>query len=380
MTKFLSVVMPAMLALISCLPAVQAADSGKAPASLKEVFADDFLVGAAVNRAQIMGEDPQAMSLVKEQFNTLTAENAMKWERIHPLEDQYDWEVADALVQFAQANDMYLNGHVLVWHQQVPDWVFEDADGNPASRELLLARMQSHINAVVGRYRGQVQSWEVLNEALNEDGSLRQTPWLELIGADYIAKAFEFAHRADPDAKLYYNDFNLYKPEKRAGAAVLVRQLQEMAIDIHGIGMQGHYSLDNPDLGEFEDSIKAFSELGVPVFITELDMSVLPFPDQADWGADITVNLELSKRFNPYADGLPRKVAKHQAERYAELFRILLAHRDAIGRVVFWGVNDGHSWKNGWPMRGRTDYPLLFDRDNQPKRAFQEVIGLIRSP
>jgi len=370
----------AILAVVFMGNVAPAAESDGTPPSLKQAFAGDFLVGAAVNRSQIMGEDPAAMDLVKQQFNTLTAENVMKWEKIHPTEDQYDWEAADALVAFSQANDMYLAGHVLVWHQQVPDWVFEDADGNPASRELLLARMKAHIETVVGRYRGKVQSWEVVNEALNEDGSLRQTPWLELIGADYIARAFEFARRADPEATLYYNDFNLYKPEKRAGAALLARQLQEMAIDIDGIGMQGHYSLDNPALSEFEDSIEAFAELGVQVFITELDMSVLPFPDQADWGADITVNLELNKQFNPYARGLPDNIAKQQAARYAELFRILLAHRDVIGRVTFWGVNDGHSWKNGWPMRGRTDYPLLFNRDNQPTQAFDAVIDLTRNP
>jgi len=368
--------MSIMLGFVLNAPDVRAAGVDAAPDSLKQAFVDDFLVGAAVSRSQIMGEDPAAMDLVKQQFNTLTAENVMKWEKIHPLEDQYDWEAADALVAFSQANDMYLAGHVLVWHQQVPDWVFKDADGNPASRELLLSRMKSHIETVVGRYQGKVQSWEVVNEALNEDGSLRQTPWLDQIGADYIAKAFEFAHRADPGAKLYYNDFNLYKPEKRAGAALLVRQLQEMAIDIHGIGMQGHYGLDNPQMSDFEDSIKAFAGLGVEVYITELDMSVLPFPDQADWGADITVNLELNKQYNPYADGLPPEVAKQQADRYAELFRIMLAHRDVIGRVTFWGVNDGHSWKNGWPMSGRTDYPLLLDRDNRPKPVFYEVVGL----
>jgi len=269
---------------------------------------------------------------------------------------------------------------VLIWHQQTPDWVFQDAGSKPASRELLLQRMESHINAVVGRYKGRVQSWEVVNEALDEDGRFRKTPWLKQIGADYIIKAFEFAHRADPDARLYYNDYNLYQPAKRKGAALLVRQLQEMAVDIDGIGMQGHYGLDKPDMGDFEDSIKAFAELGVPVFVTELDMSVLPFPDQADWGADISVDLELNERLNPYAAGLPQDVQEMQADRYLQLFRILLANREAIGRVVFWGVNDAQSWKNDWPMRGRTDYPLLFDRENRPKPVYYDVVGLTQSP
>jgi len=349
-------------------------------ASLKAVFEGAFRFGAALNKGQIMGEFPEEMALVQRQFNALTPENTMKWEKIHPLEDQYDWEVPDALVQFAQDNDMHLTGHVLVWHQQTPDWVFQDAEGNPASRELLLERMQSHISTVVGRYKGRVHSWEVVNEALNEDGTLRETPWLRQIGADYIMKAFEFAHRADPDAVLYYNDYNLFNPEKRAGAALIVKQLQDMAIPIHGVGMQAHYGLGRPDLGEFEGSITTFSALGVEVYITEMDMSVLPFPDQDSWGADLSVNLELNQKLNPYTNGVPAEVAREQADHYANLFRIMLNHRDVISRVTFWGVNDGNSWKNNWPMQGRTDYPLLFDRKNEPKPAFYAVMELVKTP
>jgi GH35 family endo-1,4-beta-xylanase len=200
--------------------------------SLKQAFAGDFLVGAVVSKAQIMGADPAAMSLLLRQFSAITPENAMKWENIHPQENRYDWKVADTLVRLSQDNGLYLSGHVLVWHQQTPGWVFEDAEGSPASRELLLARMEAHIGTVVGRYRGRIQSWEVVNEALNEDGTLRETPWRAIIGDDYIARAFEFAHRADPEAVLYYNDFNLYKPQKRAGAVTLVRQLLERDVPI----------------------------------------------------------------------------------------------------------------------------------------------------
>lgn len=345
--------------------------------TLKGAFSDAFRVGAAVSRDQVMGKDPEAMKLAAKQFNTLTAENVMKWEKIEPLENEFDWEGADALVEFAEANGMEVAGHVLVWHQQTPDWVFEDGKGGPASREQLLVRMKNHIDQVVGRYRGRVQSWEVVNEALNEDGTLRSTPWLEIIGEDYIAKAFEFAHQADPEAKLYYNDYNMFKPEKAAGARRLIQSLRDDGLAVHGAGMQGHYGWDNPaDMGEFEAALAGFADMGLEVYITELDVSVIPFPDPENWGADISLNMELNAKYNPYPDGLPDDMAQKQARQYKKLFQVMLDHKDAVGRVTFWGINDGHSWKNGWPMEGRTDYPLLFDRNNKPKAVFYEIIGL----
>ena len=240
--------------------------------------------------------------------------------------------------------------------------------------------MEHHINTVAGRYKGRIHSWEVVNEALNEDGSLRQSPWLEIIGDDYIEKAFEFAHAADPEAKLYYNDYNLYKPEKAAGARALIAGLQQKGIAVHGAGMQGHYGLDQPeDLKEFGAAIRAFGEMGLEVYITELDLSVLPFPPQQDWGADVSIDMELNEIYNPYPDGLPADVEEQQAARYFKLFKILLANRDSVARVTFWGINDGHSWKNNWPMQGRTDYPMLFDRANGLKPAFHRVTSLAKS-
>lgn len=345
--------------------------------SLKEAFSGAFLVGTALNKNQILGEEPGTMELVARQFNAITPENVMKWERIEPVENQFEWDAPDALVKFGNANGMFITGHTLVWHQQTPEWVFEDGHGNPATRELLLERLEKHINAVVGRYKGKVQSWDVVNEALNEDGSLRESPWYTIIGEDYLQKAFEFAHQADPDAELYYNDYNLFVPEKREGVMRLVRNLQEKGVAIHGVGMQGHYGLVNPkDMGQFETAINAYSSLGVSVSITELDISVLPFPEQEKWGADISQNLELQAQYNPYAEGLPEAVATAQSERYIDLFHILLAYREQVERVTFWGVNDGQSWKNDWPMEGRTDYPLLFDRNNRPRPVFYDIIGL----
>jgi endo-1,4-beta-xylanase len=224
-----------------------------------------------------------------------------------------------------------------------------------------------------------VDTWEVVNEALNEDGSLRQTPWLTIIGEDYIERAFAYAHRADPAAALYYNDYNMYKPDKRDGAIRVVKGLLDKGIPVAGIGLQGHYGFGQPeDLGDFAASIEAIGALGLAAYITEFDLSVLPFPDEQSRSADLSVNLELREQLNPYADGLPTAVEQRQRERWIALFRILLEHRDTVERVTFWGVNDGQNWKNNWPMRGRTDYPLLFDRDNRPKPAYYDIIGLAR--
>jgi len=345
--------------------------------SLKDSFSNDFLVGTALSKVQIMGERPGALALASREFNAVTPENDMKWERIQPLEGEFDWTSPDALVEFALGNGMFLTGHTLIWHQQTPPWVFENGNGGPASREQLLSRMETHINTVVGRYKGRVQSWDVVNEALNEDGSLRESPWYKIIGEDYIAKAFEFAHKADPDAELYYNDYNMFRPDKRDGAVRLVKALQDKGITLHGVGMQAHYGLDNPkDMQEFDDAIAAYSELGVSVHVTELDLSVLPFPDSDMWGADLSLDLELEARYNPYADGIPVDVEKAQTEQYLKIFGTLLKYRDSVARVTFWGLTDGSSWKNGWPMQGRTDYPLFFDRNYKPKPMYFEVIEL----
>jgi endo-1,4-beta-xylanase len=354
--------------------------AGETPeAGLKDAFADAFLMGTALNRGQILGAEPDMLALVAQQFNAVTAENVMKWEKIHPEEDRFDWTAPDALVDLASAHGMQVAGHVLVWHQQTPDWVFEGAGGKPASREQLLARMERHIDTVVRRYRGRVQCWEVVNEALNDDGSLRRTPWLEIIGEDYIRRAFEYAQRADPEACLYYNDYNLYKPAKRDGAIRLAKGLLEQGIPVSGIGLQGHYGLGHPEnLQDFADTLAAVGALGLEAYITEFDLSVLPFPDEQSRSADLSVNLELREQLNPYADGLPAEVEQRQRERWVALFRILLEHQDIVARVTFWGVSDGQNWKNDWPMRGRTDYPLLFDRQNRPKPAYYEIIGLVR--
>ena len=344
--------------------------------TLKSTFADDFLIGAALNARQFTGRDSAGAALTLQQFNSITPENALKWENIHPQRGEYNFGDADAFVGFGESNDLFVVGHTLVWHNQTPDWVFENTLGEPATRDELLATMRDHIATVVGRYKGRIDGWDVVNEALNEDGTLRDSKWRTIIGDDYLEKAFQFAHEADPDAELYYNDYSLENPEKRDGAVRLVQSLLDKGVTVTAIGSQGHNSLSYPTPEEQEAALEAFAALGVKVAITELDMSVLPAPWRMPT-AELTAALEARNidAMNPYADGLPDSIASAQAEQYAMLFRTYRKHADVISRVTFWGVADGDSWKNGWPIPGRTDYPLLFDRSHQPKAAFDAVIA-----
>ncbi|HBQ60649.1 MAG TPA: 1,4-beta-xylanase [Balneolaceae bacterium] len=345
--------------------------------TLKEVFEDDFYIGAALNPSQYNERDEVGSDLVKKHFNSITPENIMKWENLHPEPGVYNFEEADKFVEFGEANNMYIIGHTLVWHSQTPDWVFEDENGDPLSREELLARMKEHIETVVGRYKGKVDGWDVVNEAINDrDGSMRQSKWHQIIGEDFVAKAFEYAHEVDPEAELYYNDYSLNDSTKREGAYRLMKSVQDQGIYFTGIGMQGHYSLDHPTDKELEDSITRFGELGV-VAITELDMDVLPSANNYQ-GADISAmsDTESDSVLNPYTEGLPDSVVQQQTAQYANFFRIFLNHSDKINRVTFWGVRDSDSWKNNWPIPGRTNYTLIFDREGEPKPAVDAIIEL----
>ncbi|MBS1793195.1 MAG: endo-1,4-beta-xylanase [Acidobacteria bacterium] len=343
-----------------------------AQTALKDVFGRDFLIGAALNPAQFNERDKTGAALVKRHFNSVSPENVMKWEVIHPAADRYNFAEADRYVEFGVANRMFVVGHTLVWHNQTPKWVFEDAPGKPVGRDELLKRMREHIMTVVGRYQGKIGGWDVVNEALDEDGNLRQSPWLKIIGEDYIAKAFEFAHEADPKAQLYYNDYSLENDAKRRGAVALVKKLRDRKIFVSGIGTQGHWNLEYPTRGQLEATLDAFAEFG-KVSVTELDVDVLPRPGNYS-GAEISQNFELQEKLDPYKNGLPADVQKQLANRYAELFKIFLEHRKQLARVTFWGVADNDSWKNNFPVRGRTNYPLLFDREWKPKPAFDAVI------
>jgi endo-1,4-beta-xylanase len=251
--------------------------------------------------------------------------------------------------------------------------VFRDGKGGDLPIATLLARMSNHIHAVVGRYKGRIKGWDVVNEALNEEGTLRQSPWLKIIGEDYLVKAFEFAHAADPATELYYNDFSLENEPKREGAVRLVKKLQAAGVKIHGIGTQTHAKMDWPTPELVDDTLTAFGKLGVKVMITELDIDVLPARSR-DRSADVSRRDTADPALNPYPNGLPEAMQQALAKRYGEIFAVYAKHADKISRVTFWGVTDGDSWLNNWPIRGRTSYPLLFDRNGQPKPAFDAVI------
>ncbi|MEM6645881.1 MAG: endo-1,4-beta-xylanase [Bacteroidota bacterium] len=343
--------------------------------ALKDAFAEAFMVGAALNSDQFFERDTDGAELVKAQFNTITPENVMKWERVQPEPGVFTFDAADQFVAFGEANDLFIVGHTLVWHSQTPSWVFEDGNGNPTSRDTLIAQMRNHVTTMVTRYKGRVDGWDVVNEALNDDGTMRETPWQRIIGDEYLAMAFEFAHAADPDAELYYNDYSLENAAKRDGAVRLVQGLLDAGVRVDGVGTQAHHMLDanSPSVEAQSATIEAFAALGVDVMITELDIAVLPRPSSV-WGADVNQRAAMREGNNPYTAGLPDSVQAALAQRYADLFDVFMAHKDDISRVTFWGVSDGDSWLNGWPIEGRTSYPLLFDRAHQPKPAFDAVL------
>ena len=244
--------------------------------ALKDVFRGYFHVGAALNQAQFEERDARGAAIVREQFDTISPENVLKWEAVHPRPDVYAFDAPDRYVAFGEKHHMFIIGHTLVWHNQVPRWVFQNDKGEPLDRDALLKRMHDHIQTVVGRYKGRIGGWDVVNEALNEDGTLRQSPWLKIIGEDYLVKAFEYAHEADPKAELYYNDYSVENPAKRNGAVELIKKLQAAGVTVTAIGLQGHDKMERPTIEQQEATIVAFKNLGIKVNITELDVDVLP--------------------------------------------------------------------------------------------------------
>ncbi|MDR8394132.1 endo-1,4-beta-xylanase [Aliifodinibius sp. S!AR15-10] len=343
--------------------------------ALAQAYKDQFKIGVALNRFQIDGNIPEATSLITKHFNSITPENLLKWERVHPQPDEYNFGPADSYAAFGEQHNMFIVGHTLVWHSQVSDWVFTDEDGDALNREALLQRMKDHISTVVGRYKGRIDGWDVLNEAVLDNGEVRKSKWYELVGEDYVEKAFQYAHEADPDAELYYNDYNLSKPEKREAVIKLVKRLQSKDIPIHGIGMQAHLKIDTPSVEALEESIQAFSDLGLKVMITELDIDLLPREEQVDVEVPEDGE-EMPAELNPYTESLPDSMQQKLRERYVALFELFSKHQDKIDRVTFWGLNDGQSWLNNFPIGGRTNYPLLFDREYNPKPAFYGVMDV----
>jgi len=338
--------------------------------SLKEGFKNEFLIGTALNATQIEEKEPNAAALVPQQFNAITPENIMKCEIIHPDWDRYDFDLSDKYVEYGKKHKMFIVGHTLIWHSQLAPFV-----SKIKSSDSLLMFMTNHINTVAGRYAGKVDSWDVVNEALNEDGTLRNSVFLQKLGDDYIRKAFELAAKAAPNTELYYNDYNIEQPKKRAGAIAMIKKLQTSGTRIDGVGIQGHWCINGLPLEDIENSIIEFSALGLKVSFTELDITVLPNPWDLK-GADVNQNFEGSPYMNPYPQGLPDSMQIKLAKCYEDLFKIFIKHQDKIERITFWGVNDGQSWLNGWPIKNRTNYPLLFDRNFKPKLAFEKVMAL----
>ncbi len=330
-------------------------------------------MGAAVNIFQLTGRDSIGARIIMTQFNSISPENVLKWQSVHPEPGRYNFGPADKYVSFGEENHMFIIGHTLVWHHQTPRWVFEDADGKPLNREELLKRMHDHIQTVVGRYKGRIKGWDVVNEALNEDGTLRQTQWLKIIGPDYIEKAFEYAHEADPGAELYYNDYSLENKPKREGAIRIYKELRAKGIPITGIGDQMHFKLSLFDSLQIDSTLEDFRNNGIKVMITELDIDVLPLPEMKS-GADVSLYFKSTEKLNPYKNGLPDSTEQKLADSYEKLFKIFLKYKDDIGRVTFWGVRNGDSWLNNWPVPGRTNYPLLFSRSGKPDLAFYKVL------
>ncbi|MDR1601059.1 MAG: endo-1,4-beta-xylanase [Tannerella sp.] len=346
---------------------------------LKDALGDRFLIGTALSVNQFTGVDTLSERVAREHFSAIVPENCMKSMYMQPREGEFFFDDADRFVAWGEANGMWITGHCLVWHSQAPQWLCVDDEGNNVSPEVLAARLKNHITAVMTRYRGRIGGWDVVNEAILDDGSWRKSKFYEILGEEFVPLAFQFAHEADPDAELYYNDYSMSLEGKRRAVVQLVKNLKERGLRIDAVGMQGHVGMDLPTVGDFEKSVLVFAGTGVKVMITELDLTVLPSPD-ADAGAAVESRFDFVEEMNPYAGGLPDSVAEAWNSRMADFFRLFIRHQDKISRVTLWGVCDDDSWRNNWPVRGRTDYALLFDRQGKAKPAVREIIRMAINP
>jgi endo-1,4-beta-xylanase len=324
-----------------------------------------FPLGAAVSRSSLDPGEPQHELL--KHFNIYVAENDMKPECLEPGCDRFDFTYADKLVNYAEANGKKIRGHVLVWHNQTPDWFFRGSGrGGLAAREELYARMENHIKKVLARYKGRIDSWDVANEVLADDGKPRNSKYYQIAGSyDYILRSFIWAREADPNAKLFLTDYNVeYPGGKQDGFYTLAAWLLEQGAPIDGVGFQGHISVHWPSVGDLGNAIDRFSALGLKVQITELDMSLFAHDDKA------------AAKSSAEIEGL----LQDQACKYRDLF-VLFREKALDGKldmVLIWGLSDGGSWLNDFPVAGRTNYPLLFDRECRPKQAFWALAGSSR--
>jgi len=332
------------------------------PKGLKDYYRKYFPIGVAVSKQSLSGSDT---TLILEQFNSVTPENAMKMGPIHPKENVYNWQDADYIVNFAQAHGLRVRGHNLCWHEQTPDWLFKDDKGNLVTKEVLLQRLKEHITTVVSRYKGKIYAWDVVNEAIDDDSTkfLRNSLWYQICGDEFIVKAFEYAHAADPNAVLFYNDYNTERPEKRERVYKLLKQLVDAKVPINAVGLQSHWSLYEPSGNELQEAIDRFSSLGLKVQFTELDISVYPW--------------EKNKRAKRpgESDAYTTTMEAQQAAQYQKVFETFRANRKLISGITFWNVTDKTTWLDDYPVPGRKNYPLLFDVNGQPKKAYWQVVN-----
>jgi endo-1,4-beta-xylanase len=341
---------------------IAAAQNSSTPEKgLKDYYKNVFTMGVAVSPQALRGPEAE---LIKKHFASMTPENSMKMGPIHPEENRYNWKDADEIVDFAVKNNLKLRGHALCWHEQTPAWFFKDQNGNTVSKDVLLARLKSHITEVVTRYKGKVYAWDVVNEAVADDSTkfLRESEFYKICGEEFIAKAFEYAHAADPNAILFYNDYNSERPNKRDRICKLVKSLKDNGVPIHGVGLQGHWSIYEPSEKELRDALNKYSALGVAIQITELDMSIYPWE-------------KFQREKKPgESDAFTPELEQRQLEQYKKVFSILREYRNVVTGVTFWNISDRYTWLDYYPVPGRKNYPLLFDRDLKPKKAFWEVV------
>jgi len=331
--------------------------------AFKNAFQNKFVIGAAIGTAQITDGTADA-AILQSQFNSITAENVMKPEALAPTEGNYTFEGADALLAFAEANNIQLRGHTLLWHRATPDYFFE---GTPAE---VRARLEAYITAVVTHFKGKVYAWDVVNEVVSDDNGstapYRDSNWYQAAGgADYIDWAFQAARAADPDALLFINDYSTELPDKRARLVQVTKDLQDRGIPIDGVGHQMHIQAATPVadvLAAIDDVDNQF--MGLENHITELDISIYNdpgscFTNQTGCEAD-------------YGDDIPQTALDDQATKYRALFNGF-SERPSITSVTTWGISDAQSWLNGWPV-SRTNAPLLYDRDRNAKKSLQAII------
>lgn len=377
-TKYLTIIV-SFIAICAC-----GHSSGEVNVSLKDVYSDSFLIGSCIDNHIVSGRCPEDEELLFKHFNAITAENAMKPESIHPKPDVWNFKRSDEFVQFGLDNNMWKLGHVLVWHNQTPSFFWNNEDGSPKSRPELIETMRSYIETVAGRYAGKVEAWDVVIEIIGEQGEYRDLGWVKAFdgdGYEVVRNAFTFADRYAPEAELYYSDFNVWRKSHLDGIVAMIRKLKEDGVRIDGVGIQGHWGLNYPSLEDVEHAIDTLSSLGLKISISELDIDVLPLTKEGQVIGkclqESQFQLEEFEEFlDPYKDGLPEDVARQLDKRYEELFRLFYKHRSQIERVSFWGLTDAKSWKNGYPIPNRTNYPLMFNRDRSAKPALDAVLRI----